>query len=192
MGFGEKLRTSSCHLAENFVIRGEQCLCDAGLTWPCRRVCERPAKQNETTEFGFAALGECGGKDGWGAGFPGCPKSPSPSQRGGPASGRSERRGGSSSANFPSLLLGALPPSTPRWRRHRCPPGRCPAPEAAPRATSPPSPPPAGAACSDPAWGAQVRGCGGKRERGEAAQPSQSLLSWAGGFGKGHPAPDLG
>lgn len=90
-----------------------------------------------------------------------------------------------------SLPLGALPPSAPRWRRHRCPPGRCPALAAAPRATSPPSPPPAGAAWSAPAWGAQVTGCGEKRERGEAAQPSQSLMSRAGGFGKGYPVPEL-
>lgn len=103
-------------------------------------------------------------------------KTPSPSRRGGSAAGRSEPRGGSSSANFLSALpsglsLASLLLSAPRWRwpggrgperGSRIPPGPCPVIAAAPRATSRPSPPPGGAACSGPTWAAQVRGCRGR------------------------------
>lgn len=107
------------------------------------------------------------------------------SPRGRPGGAAPFRRGGRSGGAalppqtlpFPSLaasfppLLPSLPLSAPRrrWLRgrgasgeHRCLPGPCPVTAAAPKATSPPSPPPGDPACSGPTWEAQVRGREGR------------------------------
>lgn len=79
--------------------------------------------------------------------------------------------------SFPSLaacfppLVSSLLLSAPqrRWLRgrgaseeHRCPPGPCPVPAAALKATSPPSRRRGELACSGPTWAAQVRGREGR------------------------------
>lgn len=120
-----------------------------------------------------------------------------PNPRYGPGEAAPLRRGGrrrgaalplqtfpfpSLAASFPPLFS-SLPLSAPRrrWLRgrgapgeHRCPSGPCLVPAAAPKATSPPSPPPGEPASCGPTWVAQVRG---RERRVLVSEPPRTELN---------------